>query len=174
MEKVARGARRLAVLVVVALAAATVVGTRGATAAEATADESAIRTLLAEQTAAWNRGDAKAWTAGFAGDADFVNILGMYFAGRQAIEDRHAQLFATIFRGSQLAVSVEKVRFVGSDAAVAETVHQLRGFARLPPGIQPTDASGELRTRLKYVLERRPEGWTIVSAQNTAIHPTPP
>lgn len=174
MERLPSGPRRHAVLIVVALAAAAFFAARGAMAAEATADESAIRTLLAEQTAAWNRGDAKAWTAGFAADADFVNILGMYFAGRQAIEDRHAQLFSTIFRGSHLEVGVEKVRFVGPDAAIAETIHRLRGFARLPPGIQPTDASGELRTRLKYVLERRPAGWTIVSAQNTAIHPTPP
>ncbi len=174
MQSIASRAWRRARWIAVALAAASVVGAHGVAAAETTADESAIRELLAEQTAAWNRGDAKAWTAGFAADADFVNILGMHFAGRQAIEDRHAQLFATIFQGSQLEVSVEKVRFLGPDAAVVETLHRLRGFARLPPGIQPTDAAGELRTRLKYVLERRPAGWAIVSAQNTAIHPTPP
>ncbi len=157
----------------VVLAAATCLVERGAAAAEAGGSEAAIRALLAEQTAAWNRGDAEAWTSGFAEDADFVNILGMHFAGRPAIAERHAQLFASIFRGSRLELTVEKVRFLGPDAAVAETVHRLREFERLPPGIQPTDATGELRTRLKYVLERRPAGWTIVSAQNTAIQPVP-
>jgi len=54
-----------------------------------------------------------------------------------------------------------------------ETDHELRGYDRLPPGIRPTDADGTLRTRLKYVWARKPEGWRIISAQKTAILPPP-
>lgn len=131
--------------------------------------EALIRRALAEQADAWNRHDAKAWSASFAEDADFVNILGMLFQGRAEIERRHAELFGSIFARSQVVVTTRKVRPLGETAAVAETDYELRNYDRLPPGIRPTAPDGTLRTRLKYVWELEPDGWRIVSAQNTAV-----
>jgi len=54
-----------------------------------------------------------------------------------------------------------------------ETVYELRGYDRLPPGIRPTDADGTLRTRMRYALIRRGDGWRVAAAQNTAIFPPP-
>lgn len=142
--------------------------------AVAFAQEDAIRALLAAQAAAWNAGDAKAWTKDFAADADFINIAGSHFKGREETEQRHAQLFASIFKGSRVDVGVWKVRMLGPAAAVAETVHELRGFSRLPPGIRPTVEPGLLRTRMKYVFVKQGDAWVIVSAQNTAIAPAAP
>ncbi|HYJ11335.1 MAG TPA: SgcJ/EcaC family oxidoreductase [Polyangiaceae bacterium] len=135
--------------------------------------EASIRQALAGQADAWNRHDAKAWSASFADDADFVNVLGMLFQGRAEIERRHADLFGSIFARSQVVVTTRKVRSVGKTAAVAETDHELRNYDRLPDGIRPTDADGTLRTRLKYDWELTPSGWRIVSAQNTAVLPLP-
>lgn len=136
--------------------------------------EPAIREALSRQAEAWNRHDARAWVTPFASDAEFVNILGMLLQGRSEIERRHAELFAGIFAHSSVVVATRKVRLLGDDAAVAETDYELRGYSRLPPGIGATDADGTLRTRLKYVWMRGPEGWVIVSAQNTAVLPAPP
>lgn len=133
--------------------------------------ETSIRRALAEQADAWNRHDAKGWSASFADDADFVNVMGMLFQGRAEIERRHADLFGSIFARSQVVVTTRKVRSVGATAAVAETDYELRNYDRLPSGIRPTDADGTLRTRLKYVWELTPSGWRIVSAQNTAVLP---
>lgn len=135
--------------------------------------EEAIRHALAQHAEAWNRHDAKAWVAPFAEEADFVNILGTVFQGRAEIERRHADLFASIFAKSTVVVTTRKVQALGADGAVAETDYELRGYDRLPPGIQATDADGTLRTRLKYVWTRRNGGWVVVSAQNTAVLPTP-
>lgn len=132
-----------------------------------------IRRTLAQQAEAWNRHDAKAWVAAFADDAEFVNIVGMLLQGRAEIERRHAELFAGIFAKSSVVVKTRKVHALGSDGAAAETDYELRGYHRLPPGIQATDADGTLRTRLKYVWRRTKAGWQIVSAQNTAIFPLP-
>jgi uncharacterized protein (TIGR02246 family) len=142
-----------------------------APAAPSEAAEPAISRLLAEQSDAWNRHDAKAWVASFSEDAEFINILGMLLVGRSEIERRHAEIFKTIFARSRVVVSVRKVRPVGPNAAVAETEYELRDYDRLPPSIQPTDPDGTLRTRLKYVFELTPAGWRIVAAQNTAILP---
>jgi uncharacterized protein (TIGR02246 family) len=136
--------------------------------------EAAVRQLLARQAEDWNRHDARAWSAPFTDDAEFVNILGMLLQGRQQIEQRHAELFRGIFKSSRVVVTTRKVRALGATSALAETDYELRGYERLPPGFRPTDADGTLRTRLKYVLTLTPEGWRIVSAQNTAIMPTPP
>jgi uncharacterized protein (TIGR02246 family) len=135
--------------------------------------EAAVRQALSQQADAWNHHDAKAWVAPFADDAEFVNILGMLLQGRADIERRHAELFTGIFAHSTVVVTTRKVRTLGSDAAVAETAYELRGYDRLPPGIRATDADGTLRTRLKYVWLRDAGGWHIVSAQNTAMLPAP-
>lgn len=78
-------------------------GTRRATSErlESAPGETSIRRALAEQAEAWNRHDAKAWSASFADDADFVNVLGMLFQGRAEIERRHAELFRSILRAAK-------------------------------------------------------------------------
>lgn len=133
-------------------------------------DEAALRALVDKQAEAWNRGDAAAWCAAFAPDADFVNIVGMNFQGRPEIEKRHAGIFATVFKGSHTKVTVRKLTFPRPDVALLETEHEVTGFAKLPPGIQPTEP-GVLRTRMKYVLTREGSGWLIIAGQNTAISP---
>lgn len=137
-------------------------------------EEQAVRSVLEEQTTAWNMYDAKAWAKDFTADSDFINILGMHFQGREEIEKRHADLFRSIFSKSQLQVTVQKIRFLSPTSAVAETIHELRGYTRLPPGIRPTDSTDLLRTRMKYVFVQTAGKWMIVSAQNTAISPPPP
>lgn len=136
--------------------------------------EKTIREILAQQAADWNRHDAKAWVAPFSDDAEFINILGMSLEGHAEIERRHDEIFKTIFARSRVVVTTRKVRMLGDRAALAETDYELRDYDRLPPGIQPTDADGTLRTRLKYIWELRANGWRIVAAQNTAIFPLPP
>jgi uncharacterized protein (TIGR02246 family) len=155
---------------VVAIAVFAVAGTP--TWAASTQEES-IRQIIAEHNAAWNVGDAVAWTKDFADDADFINILGTHYQGKEETRQRHAELFSTIFKGSEVRVDVWKVRFVGSSGAVVETTHELRGFSRLPPGIRPTLEGEILKTRMKYVFETQAGKWVIVSAQNTAIAPRP-
>jgi uncharacterized protein (TIGR02246 family) len=145
-----------------------------APAAEKNKGEAAIVALLATQAEAWNRHDARAWAAPFTDDADFVNILGTLFQGRAQVEQRHAELFRGVFSTSRVTVSTRKVVSLGATAALAETVHELRDYQRLPPGIRPTDADGTLRTRLKYVLVLTADGWRIRSAQNTAVLPPAP
>lgn len=133
-----------------------------------------IHRILAGQVEAWNRGDAKTWAQGFSEDADFINILGMRFQGRHDIQRRHAELFATAFQGSNVTITVVKIRVLTGSAAVVETVHELQTFVRLPRGIQPTEGSNVLRTRMSYVFTLEGGRWRILSAQNTAIAPASP
>jgi uncharacterized protein (TIGR02246 family) len=144
-----------------------------ATVADAEAD---IRALIAEQAAAWNRHDAKAWASPFLPSAEFINILGTPFSGKPAIEGITARIFATIFKDSRDSVTVRKIISVSPELAIVHYEHAVSGYTALPPGIQPseTDAQGKgvLRTLMVYVLQRGADGkWSIVNGQNTAILP---
>nr|WP_224246215.1 SgcJ/EcaC family oxidoreductase [Hyalangium gracile] len=136
-------------------------------------DETLIRQLIDQQTRAWNDHDATAWSKDFAPDADFVNIVGTVFSGRAEIEKRHAGIFASIFKTSQSRVTVRRLVFVGPDVAVVDMDHEVTGHSGLPPGVQNTDESGVLRTRMKYVLRKSDGKWQIVSGQNTDVKPAP-
>lgn len=127
--------------------------------------------LLEAQVAAWNAGDAEGWCRDFVADSGFVNIIGARFEGREANVRRHAELFATIFKGSRLAVRDMTIRLLGDAAAMADMVLDLSGFSRLPPGIQPSIGADVLRTRMHYVLVRTEGRWVVVFSQNTAVAP---
>lgn len=135
-------------------------------------DEATLRKLVADQTEAWNRLDAVAWSKDFAPDAEFINIVGTVFSGRAEIEKRHAAIFNSLFKGSRTEVTVRKLLFLGDEVAVLDMEHRVSGYAGLPPGVQPT-VPGELRTQMRYVLKRAKGQWHIVAGQNTDVKPAP-
>ena len=100
---------------------------------------------MAAQAEAWNRHDATAWSKDFAPDADFVNIVGTVFQGREEIEKRHAGIFASVFKTSSTKVTVRRIVFLGPDVAIVDTDHEVTGHSGLPPGVQNTDESGTLQ-----------------------------
>lgn len=138
--------------------------------------EADIRALIAEQAAAWNRHDAKAWASPFLPSAEFINILGTPFSGKPAIEGITARIFASIFKESHDSVTVRKIVWVAPELAIVHYDHAVSGYTALPPGIQASetgaDGKGVLRTLMVYVLQRGADGkWMIVNGQNTAILP---
>lgn len=136
--------------------------------------EQLIRNLLEAQIAAWNAGDAEGWCRDFTDDSEFVNIIGARFENRDANLRRHAELFATIFKGSRLALREMRIRVLGTSAAFADLVLDLTGFSKLPPGIRPSIGNDVLRTRMHYVLIHDAARWWIVFSQNNAVMPLPP
>jgi uncharacterized protein (TIGR02246 family) len=114
-------------------------------------ESAAIEALVAAETEAWNRGDAKAFAAPFTADGSFTNIIGMVYYGREAFEERHAQIFKTIYKGSVLKQSIGKLRFVRPDVAIVDINVELSGVLSVPPGV-PTDPDRVIRTKLQLVL----------------------
>jgi uncharacterized protein (TIGR02246 family) len=132
-------------------------------------DEARIRAIIDEQVAAWNAGDAKAFSVDFAEDGSFTNIRGTVFYGHRAFEDRHAEIFRGFFKGSKLAMSPTRVRFVRPDVAivdVATVLSQLRG--RTPPGVKAR-TDGTIRTRLQEVFVKDGGRWRIASYHNVDV-----
>ncbi len=137
-------------------------------AAQSSDDESRLRQIVAEEVAAWNVGDAKAFSQRFAEDGSFTNIRGTVFYGHRAFEDRHAEIFKTIFKGSKLAMSVSKIRFVRPAVAIVDISTELSGIQRTPPGVKSM-ADGKIRTRLQEVFVKDKGEWSIVSYHNVDL-----
>jgi uncharacterized protein (TIGR02246 family) len=128
-------------------------------------DEVAIQELLRELMAAWNRGDAKAYGARFRADGTFTNVNGAFFVGRDEFDHRHAEVFRGVFKGSGLALTIRKLRFVRPDVAVADIEVALSDCDLRPPGVQPA-ADGTLHTCLMLVLLKEDGAWWITAYHN--------
>jgi uncharacterized protein (TIGR02246 family) len=134
-------------------------------------EEALIEALVGEQTDSWNKGDAHAFSARCTEDVSFTNIAGTSHDGRAAFEQRHAELFAGIFKGSSRRQSIEKLRFLREDVAIADVKTELRGYTRLPPGIQ-SGSDGVHRTSLQLILTKEQDGWRIAAFHNVTIVPS--
>jgi len=110
--------------------------------------------------------DASALAALFAADADFVNVVGIWWQDRAAIERAHGYALASFFARSVLTPGKIKVRSLGRDVAVVHCRFVLTGQTA-PDGT----AAGRRSTILSFVLQRQSRAWLCVSAQNTDIVP---
>ncbi|HZF15041.1 MAG TPA: SgcJ/EcaC family oxidoreductase [Steroidobacteraceae bacterium] len=139
----------------------------------ATADEIAIRKIIKDEIAAWNRGDAAAYSRQFAADGTFTNIRGQFFVGHEAFLKRHEVIFQGIFRNTTLQQDIVSLKFIGSDVAVVDMLTSVAGMAETPPGTVP-DSKGRLRTRLLQVVAKRGADWWIVAYHNVDVKPGVP
>lgn len=124
-------------------------------------DEQALRDLVAKLEAAWNAGDSAAWASHFAGDADFIHILGLHYSDRATIEGGHRVIFDTIYRGSRNKITIEKIRPLGPDAAIVFTHATLTFYEG--------DVERHLEARPTLVAQRVERNWVIVAFQNTLV-----
>lgn len=136
--------------------------------AQSNPEEAAIRKILDEEVAAWNKGDADAYSRHFATDGTFTNLLGTFFQGREAFRERHAQIFSGAYRGSRKELEVVSLKFVRPDVAIVETLQTVSGFQKLLPGTS-ADAKGRLQTRLLQVLVKDGSEWKIATYHNVDV-----
>jgi len=126
-----------------------------------TNDEKALHEMVYHLEAAWNAADGQSFAEAFAEDADFIHILGGYYKGRAAIEAGHRMTFGTIYKGSTVRYSVEKIRFVRPDVAVVS----LRQYLQFKEG----GVASDLEARPTIIADKRDGGWQIAHMQNTRI-----
>ncbi|RVV99074.1 SgcJ/EcaC family oxidoreductase [Mesobaculum littorinae] len=113
---------------------------------------------------AWAARDADALAALFAEDADFVNVVGLWWHDRAAIRAAHHYGLTTFFRDSRLRVGRVKTRDLGGRAAVVQARMHLSGQLA-PDGSK----AGPRTTLFLFVMERRTDGWICVAAQNGEV-----
>jgi uncharacterized protein (TIGR02246 family) len=128
-------------------------------------DTREFHAILAALGEAWGRADGAGFAAAFTGDADFVNILGMAFRGRDAITAQHQQIFDTIYKGSLASFELVSSRKLADGVTLAHVAATLNA----PGGPRP----GITRTMATAVLVKADAAWRIAAFQNTVVV-TPP
>lgn len=156
-------------LVSIAAAASFLVTAAVQSAAQAgAADEAPIRAIVDGQVTAWNAGDAVAFSKSFAANGSFTNIRGTVFYGHKAFEDRHREIFTGFFKGSKLAMSITRIRFVRPDVAIVDLATELSNLSGAPPGVR-LNAAGRIITRLQQVLVKDNGVWRVESYHNVDV-----
>lgn len=123
------------------------------------ADEQAIRELLAGQVMGFNAGDPEAYAAVFTADADYVTYLGSHHRGRDAIAAWYAPLFEKLLKGSRLNFEITRLRFLTPDVALIQARGAVATRRRRP---------NRRNTRVNTsVAVRTDDGWLLAASQNT-------
>jgi uncharacterized protein (TIGR02246 family) len=129
--------------------------------AKAPTAEAAIESLVSDMTAAWNRGDAVAFTSAMRDDVIYTDLGGAVTEGREALEQKFRGILSGAFQGTTLAQTVRRVKLVRPDVAIVDLDTSV------------SRASGPtLRTSALLVLARDGRRWTIAALHNTGVPST--
>ena len=141
-------------------------------------DADDVRKAVSGFETTWNRHDMDAFGKLFAPDADFVNVAGVHWTGRQSIQAQHAYIHGAIpadspgfsqddrpyygiFKNSTLKFEQINVRLLREGTAIAHVNWELLGDER---------TRDPRHGVFLFVLTRENARWLIAAAQNTEIH----
>ncbi len=103
----------------------------------------------------------------FVEDAEFVNVVGLWWHNRDDIRKAHAYGFEKIFGDSDLALGKTLVKYLSDDIAVVHARMRLKD--QTPKGAVKNPA---LRQNIfTFVVQKFERNWKCVSAHNTDIVP---
>jgi uncharacterized protein (TIGR02246 family) len=121
------------------------------------ADEAAMRESVKQMETGWNTKSGAVFAKPFAEDADYVVINGSHIKGRAAIESGHQRIFDTIYKDTNLKLTLKQIRFVRVDVAVVHVE------GRLTNNELVNDAM------MTLWMTKEKQGWLIAAFQNTAV-----
>jgi len=129
----------------------------------ATADQLAkeVDLLLESMVSSWNAWDSDGFAGHFHPDADFVDVLGRVWQGRDKIAHIHRLNFASIHAGSRL----QMIQLASQQLADGVAVAQLSAALWVPAG----PLAGDTGATQTWVLTRTGEDWLIKAFQNTWV-----
>ena len=138
-------------------------------------EDRAVRAVIARCEAAWNAADATTFAAQMHDDVDFIGVLGERYTGKEIVESGHRHIFSTIYKDSKACYSVERLRFLKPDIAVA-VIHE-KITSHLPQAVIASTArqrqmspdlhDSEARATLSLI--KHAGAWKIATFHNTSV-----
>ena len=118
------------------------------------ANEAAIKDVVARYVDARDHRDAKATEALFTADADQLVSSGEWRKGRDAVV--RGTMASSEASGGKRTITVETVRFLTPDAALADGRYEIAGLAGAAPR----------RMWSTFLITRSRDGWRIAAIRN--------
>jgi uncharacterized protein (TIGR02246 family) len=129
-------------------------------------DQEEIRAVVMRGQETWNRHDIKAWAERLTDEADWINIVGMHWRGKEAVLKAHEVIHRQIFHSTEMTITDVAIRAATSDVAVAVVTLKMGDFTT-PDG----QLRAETRDKLSLVLVKCEDGWRITHVHNTVVDP---
>jgi uncharacterized protein (TIGR02246 family) len=128
-------------------------------------DSAAVTEVVNGFATAWNHHDANALANLYMTDADFVNVIGLWWHGREEIRTQHQRLHEGRMKNTTLTSETPVVRMLSPTVAIAHVKWELHGDTGAP-GSKPSDVR---RGIIVDVLVKHAGVWRIATTQNTDI-----
>lgn len=113
----------------------------------------------------WNKRRPDLLADLFEEDADFINVVGLWWHNRKDIFKAHDYGLSVIFKESFLEIISLKTKKLSDEFAIIHAKMRLTGQTPIE-----NQTGGERRTIFTYIVRKTGNGnWMAVSAQNTDI-----
>jgi len=113
----------------------------------------------------WNQRRPDLMATLFEEDADFINVVGLWWHNRQDIFKAHDYGLKVIFKDSTLSITTLKTKMLSEKSAVVHAKMKLEGQTPIAG-----EKGGTRRTVFSFIVRKDGDGiWRAVSAQNTDI-----
>ncbi|MCB1112530.1 MAG: SgcJ/EcaC family oxidoreductase [Chlamydiia bacterium] len=126
-------------------------------------DIMSINQVVAGYVDAWNNYHGEGFSKDFTDDAEFINIFGMVFSGKESIEKRHILIHQTILKDSIFEVLEMNIREAAPGVAVALVHWRVDGFQK--PG--NNNVKETIYGVFSHTFIKNQGKWEIAHTQNT-------
>jgi len=134
--------------------------TTGTTRAQSSVhSEEAVKQVITDFAAAWNRHDVPAMMALHTANVNFTNISGQWWRGQAETAAGLQNVHSTVFAKSTMTIRADEVRFLSDNIVV---VHGTMELQNVPP-------AAEGKCHFMRVLINQNGKWLIDDFQNTLI-----
>jgi len=127
-------------------------------------DEQGVRAAIRTFETGWNRHDMDVMFQACTADAEWVNVVGMWWRGLADLKRAHGVYHDTVFANTPFTIDEIHVRLLTGDAAVAVVRWNKGPFT--PPDGRPRPAS---RDMMSLFLVKQAGRWLITAGHNTTI-----
>lgn len=132
------------------------------------ADSAAIKQVVADFIADFNRHNAHALSMWYSEDGDFINIQAITTHGRKKIEELYVSLFAGRLGNAHRTLTVRNVRFLSPEIASVDITYELTGV-KAPDGSTTPPREGFY----DWTLVKQNGHWLIAILHESNIAPDP-
>jgi uncharacterized protein (TIGR02246 family) len=126
--------------------------------------EEEIRKTVMDYEKAWNTHDMELLATLIREDAEFINVVGMHWRGRDAIVKAHAIFHEIMFKDNRFKTDSIETRPLGSDHAIAIWTATQDSYTT-PSG--KSVPKGQFK--LSLILAKEGDGWKVVHGHNVRI-----
>jgi uncharacterized protein (TIGR02246 family) len=134
-------------------------------------DKTAIERQVKKMIADWNTHEFKNMDFYTTEDVEWVNIVGMWWKGREDVKKAHQTTFDQFFKAVPFTQKSLTIRLLTSDVAIANLVCHV-GALFPPDGIdRGNNRTPETDNLLMLIYVKKNGTWLLSAGQNTIIDP---